>query len=1009
VLQLLTIHLVAALLAPVIVGRFGRRAFVGLAAVPASAAVWAATQTSAVLAGHYPVQSVPWVPALNIDLVFRLDVLSWLMVLVVGGIGALVLIYCAAYFSATATALGRFAGVFVAFAGAMLGLVITDNSLMLYVFWELTTVFSYLLIGHYHERQSSRRAAMQAILVTTLGGLAMLGGLIVLGEVDGGSYRISELVASAAAGQLGAGAPPVLVPVAVGAILLGALSKSAQVPFHFWLPAAMAAPTPVSAYLHAAAMVKAGVYLVARFAPGMAELQVWRWMVVGLGLLTLLVGGYRALRQHDLKLVLAFGTVSQLGLIIVLVGYGDRAVALAGLALLLSHALFKACLFLLVGVIDWSVGSRDLRQLSGLGRRMPVAAVAAAIAVASMAGLPPTLGYVAKEAALESLVHLGGGTDLWVLVAVALGSVLTMAYGLRFWWGAFWDKPGVAEPEAQRTSRLIMASPVVLAVLSLALGLVPGTVERFLAPFADTYPGEAGHLTLWGGFGVPLAITAGVVVLGVAMFVWRRPVERFQRSFRDFEGAEGAYRRTLRALDNVSADVTALTQRGSLPAYLSTVLITVVVVVLAAVTLSGVVWPGRFRAWDSPAQLATAVVIAVAAFLTARARRRLKAVLLLGVSGYGVALLYELHGAPDLALTQVLVETVTLVVFVLVLRRLPAYFSNRPLATSRWWRAILGAAVGLTVAALGVMAAGSRVHQPVSVAYPAEAYQYGYGKNIVNVTLVDIRAWDTMGEISVVLVAATGVASLVFLRTRIGHIDRAADARRTPLWARGQGESHGGARLRSGMLTKPQAGRVPGRGRTWLSAGSTVAPQRRSVIFEVGTRMVFHTMLVFSLFLLFAGHNAPGGGFAGGLVAGIALTVRYLAGGRYELGEAAPVHPGHLLGTGLFLSAGAGAVPVLFGGTILQSTIVDLHLPVFGDVHLATALFFDIGVYLVVIGLVLDILRSLGAEVDRHGEIEGKQAPDVAFDDPAHVRDDAVPAPDARRDDEALSGRGGAR
>ncbi|WP_418607451.1 hydrogen gas-evolving membrane-bound hydrogenase subunit E [Georgenia sp. SUBG003] len=506
-----------------------------------------------------------------------------------------------------------------------------------------------------------------------------------------------------------------------------------------------------------------------------------------------------------------------------------------------------------------------------------------------------------------------------------------------------------------------------------------------------------------------MAVTAGVIVLGAAMFAWRRPVERFQRSFRDVEGAEGAYRRTLRALDNVSADVTALTQRGSLPAYLSTVLITVVVVVLGAAAVGGVAWPERFHVWDSPAQLATAAVIAVAAFLTARARRRLKAVLLLGVAGYGVALLYELQGAPDLALTQVLVETVTLVVFVLVLRRLPAYFSNRPLATSRWWRAILGAAVGVTVAALGVMAAGARVHEPVSVAYPDEAYQYGYGKNIVNVTLVDIRAWDTMGEISVVLVAATGVASLVFLRTRIGHIDRAADARRTPLWARGKGESHGGARLRSGLLTKPRAGRVPGRGRTWLTAGATVAPQRRSVIFEVGTRMVFHTMLVFSLYLLFAGHNAPGGGFSGGLVAGIALTVRYLAGGRYELGEAAPVHPGHLLGTGLFLSAGAGAVPVLFGGTILQSTIIDVTLPLFGDVHLATALFFDIGVYLVVIGLVLDILRSLGAEVDRHGEIEGNQAPDVAFDDPAHVTDDAVPAPDARRDDEALSRRGGAR
>ncbi|MPV38291.1 Na+/H+ antiporter subunit A [Georgenia subflava] len=1012
-LQLLTIHLVAAVVAPAIVSYFGRRAFLVLAAVPASAAVWAAAQTSRVLAGDYPTQEIAWVPSLHIDLVFRLDVLSWLMVLIVGGIGALVLAYCAAYFSARATALGRFAGVFVAFAGAMLGLVTTDNSLMLYVFWELTTVFSYLLIGHYHERQSSRRAAMQAIVVTTLGGLAMLGGLIILGEVDGGSYVLSELVASAASGELGVEAHPALVPAAVAAILLGAISKSAQVPFHFWLPAAMAAPTPVSAYLHAAAMVKAGVYLVARLAPGLADVPTWQWMVLVLGLGTMLLGGYRALRQHDLKLVLAFGTVSQLGLIIVLVGHGDSAVALAGLAMLLAHALFKACLFLVVGVIDWSVGTRDLRELSGLGRRMPVAAVAAAFATASMAGFPPFAGYVAKEAALESLVHLGTTVDLVVLVTIAVGSVLTVAYGLRFWWGAFWDRPGVSEPEAQQTSRLIMFAPVVLAVLSLAVGLVPAGLERLLAPFANTYPGEAGHLTLWGGFGVPLLTTLAVLVLGVTMFVARRPVERFQRAFRDWEGAEGLYRKTLRGLDNLSADVTAWTQRGSLPAYLSTVLVTTVVVTTGAALLTDAALPDRVRPWDAPMQAVVALVIAVAALLAARARRRLKAVLLLGVSGYGVALLYELHGAPDLALTQVLVETITLVVFVLVLRRLPAYFSNRPLAASRWWRAILGAVVGLSVGGLALVASGARIHERVSIDYPDEAFQFGYGKNIVNVTLVDIRAWDTQGEISVLLVAATGVASLVFLRTRIGQIDRATPEKRHAhaVWSR-QGETDRGARLR-----QPKGGdkpskkvRAPGRNRLWLSAGATLAPQRRSVIFEVGTRLVFHTMLVFSLFLLFAGHNAPGGGFSGGLVAGIALTVRYLAGGRYELAEAAPIHPGHLLGTGLFLSAGAGVVPVFFGGTVLQSTIFDFVLPVFGDVHLTTALFFDMGVYLVVVGLVLDILRSLGAEVDRHGEVEGNQAPDIAYDDPAHIPDDAMPAEDRRRaEDDALATEGGPR
>ncbi len=1002
VLQLLMIHAVAALLAPAIVGRFGRRAFLALAAAPAAAAVWAATQTSQVLAGNYPVQEVGWVPSLSLDLAFRLDVLAWLMVLVVGGVGALVLVYCAAYFSPSATALGRFAGVFVAFAGAMLGLVTTDNSLALYVFWELTTIFSFLLIGHYHERQVSRRAAMQAIIVTTFGGLAMLAGVIMLGEVDGGSYRISALIDSAAAGHLGNGAPPALVPVAVLLVLLGALSKSAQIPFHFWLPAAMAAPTPVSAYLHAAAMVKAGVYLVARFAPGFAGLPVWQWTVLTLGLGSMLLGGYRALRQHDLKLLLAFGTVSQLGLIIVLVGYGTAAVTLAGLAMLAAHALFKATLFLVVGIIDWSVGTRDLRELSGLARRTPVLAGAAALATASMAGIPPLAGYVAKEGALEALSHGGTSLDWAVFAVVAVGSALTVAYSLRFWWGAFGTKPGIEVPMTQRTSRLIMAAPVVLAVLSLVVGLTPGLSDKAYAPFAATLPGPPGHLTLWGGFGPAFLATVAILAVGVAMFVARRGVERVQDAVWEVTGAKDHYRSLLRGLDNLAADVTAVTQRGSLPAYLSIILIAVVATAGGAGLVLGDTWPDRLRLWDSPMQGTVALVIAVAALLVARARRRLKAVLLLGVSGYGVALLFELHGAPDLALTQVLVETVTLVVFVLVLRRLPAYFSNRPLAASRWWRAILGAVVGITVAVLGVLAAGARIHVPVSVDFPEEAYQFGYGKNIVNVTLVDIRAWDTMGEISVVVVAATGVASLIFLRARTGRIDRAArlaEAReRHQVWGGGQPDPAARLRRPPGSDTPAEGIRVPGRGRTWLTGGMTLAPQRRSVIFEIGTRLVFHTMLVFSVFLLFSGHNAPGGGFAGGLIAGIALIVRYLAGGRYELGEAAPVHPGVLLGSGLFLSAGWGLVSLLFGRTVLESTIVDLHLPIFGDVHLATALFFDIGVYLVVIGLVLDILRSLGAEVDRQGELEGHQAPDIAFDDPRQAPDDALPGADVRAD-----------
>lgn len=1020
-LLLLTIHLAAAVVAPVLVRWWGRRAFWALALAPASAAVWALTVTDEVRAGDGPTQVVQWIPTLGIDLAFRIDTLSWLMTLVVGGVGALVLVYCAAYFSPTASGMGRFGGVFTAFAGSMLGLVTADDMLLMFVFWELTTVTSYLLIGHYADRKASRRAAMQAIIVTTAGGLAMLVGVVLLGHVAG-TYSLSGLVAD----------PPAATPAVVAAVLCllaGAATKSALIPFHFWLPAAMAAPTPVSAYLHAAAMVKAGVYLVARFAPAYAHLPAWRWTVVALGAGTLLLGGYRALRQHDLKLVLAFGTVSQLGLIILLVGLGTRAAALAGLAMLGAHALFKAALFLVVGTVDVACGTRDLRRLSGVGRALPWTAAAGALATASMIGLPPFAGYVAKEAGLEALVHAEDRTlATVVLVAVVAGSALTVAYGLRWWWGAFATKPALVpqsrtqDPDGVATSTslaaggdtsvdpasvtrpsfLLTAPALVLAVLGLAVAVVPRVGEDLLAPYAATYPtGEPGHLVLWGGFGPVLWLTVGVLTAGALLFLARDRVERWQgRAPRVLE-ADLTYRRSMRKLDDLAADVTAVTQRGSLPLYLGVILLTWVLTV-GGTLLTGTTLPAATRAWDYAAQTVFAAVTVVAAVLVARARRRLKAVILAGISGYATAGMFLLYGAPDLAVTQALVETITLVVFVLVLRRLPPYFSDRPLATSRWLRLGLGLAVGLVVAGIALVAPSARVHAPVSEDFATEAYEFGGGRNIVNVTLVDIRAWDTMGEISVLLVAATGVASLVFLSARGGRIfrEREAPADRA-VWG---GAPDPMAALRrpataptSRRATAPAAPDQPvtpaqgtprgggSRAREWLRAGRTVAPQRRSVIFEVVVRLLFHTMIVYSAFLLFSGHNQPGGGFAAGLVTGIALAVRYLAGGRYELGEAAPVQPGVLLGTGLFLSAGVGLAALFLGGNVLESWIVEVHLPLWGDVKFVTSLLFDVGVYLVVVGLVLDILRSLGAEIDRRAETGDDDVPDHAVSGYDHV------------------------
>ncbi|WP_052366768.1 Na+/H+ antiporter subunit A [Paraoerskovia marina] len=1002
-LILLAVHLIAALVAPALVSWLGRRAFLVLALAPASAFGYALAHTRDVLDGNLPEQTLSWVPSLGLDLTFRLDTLSWLMLLVVGGVGAAVLVYCTAYFSREAHGLGRFAAILTAFAGTMVGLVTADNLLLLFVFWELTTVFSYLLIGHHADRKASRRAAMQAIVITTAGGLAMLVGLVTLG-VSAGSWRISEVVADPPGGTA--------VTVAVVLLLIGAATKSALIPFHFWLPAAMAAPTPVSAYLHAAAMVKAGVYLVARFAPGFSDLLAWQVVIVAVAGGTVLVGGYRALRQHDLKLILAFGTVSQLGLIILLLGLGTRGAALAGLALLGAHALFKSSLFLLTGIVDAATGTRDIRRLTGIGRRLPLTAAAGVLATASMIGIPPLMGFVAKEAALESLVHGTGPVwrDAIALFAIVVGSVLTVAYGLRWVWGAFGTKGATARAVARanehigaaalresdprrahsgaedlapvdpatvnRPPALLAVSPVVLAVLGLVLGLMPQVGDELLAPYAATYPaGEEGHLVLWAGFGAPVVLSAIILGGGALLFWWRGTFERLQAATWNVPEADQVYRRTMRRLDDLAADVTAMTQRGSLPFYLGAILVVLILVPGVAAFFA---WPDplELRAWDRPAQLVVVGIITVATILTVRARRRLKAVLLAGGVGYAMAALFLLHGAPDLAMTQVLVETVTLAVMVLVMRRLPPYFSDRPLAGSRWVRLAIGLGVGVVMMIFAVIAPLARTAVPVSVDFPSEAENFGGGKNIVNVTLVDIRAWDTVGEISVLLVAATGVASLVFLRRRSGEIPRMRSAPPDPgrprVWADAPDT---GRELRLGRLSAPQEPSSVGGAtsaepemRSWLMAEGTLAPQRRSVIFEVVTRLVFHSMIVFALFLLFSGHNSPGGGFAAGLLVGIALLVRYLAGGRYELGEAAPVHPGLLLGTGLFLSAGVGLLALLLGGEVLQSVIIDIHVPVIGDVHLVTSLFFDIGVFLLVIGLVLDILRSLGAEVDRQAE-----------------------------------------
>nr|WP_237688271.1 Na+/H+ antiporter subunit A [Arthrobacter jiangjiafuii] len=1002
VLFVLTVLFTVALVAPLLFRRFGRSAFYILAAVPAAAFIWllltfdrytGADQTLASGAPNAPPSVIiPWIPDLQVELAFRMDTLAAVLSILILGVGSLVLFYCARYFRPGDAQMGAFGSQLLAFAAAMFGLVTADDLILLFIFWELTTILSYLLIGYSAHRLSARRAALQALIVTTFGGLAMLVGMIMLGEAAG-TFRISAILAMAP-DLVSRGT---MVDVAVVLMLLGAVSKSALLPFHFWLPAAMAAPTPVSAYLHAAAMVKAGIYLIARLAPGFSDSTYWHAVVLVLGLSTMLLGGWRALRQYDLKLILAYGTVSQLGFLTLVVGLGNREAAVAGLGLLLAHGFFKATLFLVVGIIDHQSGTRDLRKLSGIYRRAPLLCAVAVIGAASMAGIPPLLGFVAKESVYETFVHYAeheGTVAAAVLLAgVVIGSILTLAYSARFVWGGFAGKTG-SEPTAFKpVPAAFLTAPAILAVATVLFGLWPAPLDAAIVSYAGLFPadGEPTHLALWHGFTTALLLTAITIAAGLALFWQRVRVERLQARFTAPLDAERSYRGIVGVLDDVAVWVTGRTQRGSLMFYLFVILTVAVITPLTALVVVGAPLPEQFHWFDSPLQAVIGVGIILGAVAAARANKRFLAVLMVSVTGYGIALIFALQGAPDLALTQMLVETIVLVAFVLALRSLPARLWKREPSGHRLLRALLGIGFGTAMVVIAMTAMASRVAEPISLAFPNLAYEVGGGANIVNVTLVDIRAWDTFGEISVLAMAATGVASLIFVRGR-GDKRRRAENVATGSVDRGREYFAASGRQEATLAMARKFSSVSRD--AWLVAGRTLAPERRSIIFEVVTRLLFHSVIMFSIYLLLAGHNLPGGGFAGGLMAGLALTIRYLAGGRFELAEASPVSAGLLLGGGLGLAGLSAAAPLAFGGQILQSAIIKFTWPVFGEIKFVTSTIFDIGVYLVVVGLVLDVLRSLGSEIDERSE--GGSAPEAELVEP----EPEVPATEEREEEE---------
>ncbi len=743
-----------AALAPVLVQRWRRGAAWVLALLPAGLTLFLASQLPG--AATDPTHlSLPWIPQLNLTLSLRADALSLLFALLISGVGTLVVIYAGAYL-ADHRDLGRFFGWLLFFMGAMLGVALADNLLVLYIFWELTSISSFFLIGFDHENETARAAARQALVVTTGGGLAMLAGFLLLGQAAG-TLELTALLSQGPAVR----ASPQYLP-ALALILLGAFTKSAQFPFHFWLPEAMQAPTPVSAYLHSATMVKAGVYLLARLSPLLAGTPAWTWAVGGVGLVTLLVGGLLALGQTDLKRLLAYSTIAALGLMVGLLGLGGAEAVTAAVVFLLGHALYKGALFLVAGVLDHETGSRDVRQLSGLWRALPAVAVSAFLAALSFAGVPPLVGFIGKELAYETALHVSP----WVTAAVVAGGSLFVFAAVSAGVGPFWGRQAIVpHVPTHRPPLGLWLGPAVLGGLGLVLGVAPGVAAGpLLSPAVAAATGQPAHvaLALWHGLTPALGLSGLSLAVGAGLYLLREPVRRvFARAAWPW-GPAWAFQSAAAILLRLARGQTRLLQSGYLRHYLLIIFVTTTgLTTLTLAWFGGFQWPGiqldvRFY------EVALIGLIAVGTLIAITSRSRLGAVAGLGLAGYGVSLIFLVFGAPDLAMTQFLVESLTVILFVLVLYHLPG-FTQLSSRRARLRDALVALLSGGLMTALVLSVAGLNWYPSISGYFAENALALGHGRNVVNVLLVDFRGFDTLGEITVLSIAALGVYALLKL------------------------------------------------------------------------------------------------------------------------------------------------------------------------------------------------------------------------------------------------------
>lgn len=755
----------AALLAPISIKRFPTAAPIAICAFGLSLSAYFLSLLPSVLKMSGPENRAPWVPHLGLEFAFRVDGLTILFLLLVSCLGTLIAIYSIGYLK-NHPRLGSFYGYLLFFMGSMLGLVAADDLILLFIFWELTSISSFLLIGFDHERGQSRKAALQALLVTGGGGLALLAGFVLLGEIHGG-YRISEIVLDhdAIRGHE-------LYPACLCLILLGALTKSAQVPFHFWLPNAMVAPTPVSAYLHSATMVKAGIYLVARLHPTLGGTELWQWILIPIGTLTAVLGPVMALEQTDLKKLLAYSTVGTLGMLMLLFGIGSENAINAAIVYLLVHALYKGALFMVAGAVDHGTGTRDVRGLYGLRKRMPITSMAAMLAALSMAGFPPLFGFIGKELAYEA--KLAAPNVGWILFGFSIvANIFTVAIAFMVGLEPFMGRSIKSPRPPHEVPATLWIGPLTLALAGLLIGLDPGrTVQPLLSAATNVILARQHELSLkvWHGFNIVFVFSILTLCGGLVVFLLRnhiRPLMERLATLGRF-GPDAIYDRALSSFVRGANLVTNLVQSGHLSRY--------IMILLAAVValLGSTLWEARetLPQTDSgtlywhEAVLVTMVI--VAAITAAVHPSKILLIACMTIVGFGIAILYVLFGAPDLAITQILVEVLSVVLTVFLVSRLPM-LKNRLHPLPRALRVSLACAVGsimgyLTALALDVQPLGKRV----SEFYVTNGLSAARGTNIVNVILVDFRALDTLGEITVLGVAAVGVISLLTMPTSAG-------------------------------------------------------------------------------------------------------------------------------------------------------------------------------------------------------------------------------------------------